>query len=123
MKIAIVGIGYADGVPRILSNRIRVLTHGQGVRQIGAITMDQLMLDVSEIDNVQEGDVVTLLGQANATPDAQIWLSADHWAKLADTISWEILCGFKHRLPRITAEQGGFSAKVQADQIANQVAH
>lgn len=96
MKIAVLGIGYADGVPRILSNRLEGVLHGQRVRQIGAITMDQMMVDVSAIKSVQEGDVVTLLGQAGRHV-----LSADQWAKMANTISWEILCGFKHRLPRI----------------------
>ncbi len=96
MKIATVGIGYADGVPRSLSNQMEVVVHHQRIRQIGAITMDQLMLDVSGLDQVQEGDVVTLLGQVG-----EHRLSADHWAEMAGTISWEILCGFKHRLPRI----------------------
>lgn len=95
-KIAIVGIGYADGVPRILSDRIDCAVRGELVRQIGAITMDQLALDVTELETVQEGDVVTLLGQAG-----KHCLSADRWAELAQTISWEILCGFKHRLPRV----------------------
>ncbi|MEL6856270.1 MAG: alanine racemase [Cyanobacteria bacterium J06607_13] len=97
MKIAIVGIGYADGVPRLLTNQLEVVVRGQRVKQIGAITMDQLMLDVSSVSGIQENDVVTLLGTSQ---DA--FLSADHWAELTETISWEILCGFKHRLPRIT---------------------
>ena len=97
MKIAIVGIGYADGVPRLLSNQLEVVVRGQRVKQIGAITMDQLMLDVSSVPGIQENDVVTLLGTSQ---DAV--LSADRWAELTGTISWEILCGFKHRLPRIT---------------------
>lgn len=104
MRIAIVGIGYADGVPRVLSNQLDVVVQGQRVRQIGAITMDQLMLDVSHLNSVQEGDIVTLLGQSG-----EHTLSADDWAQLSGTISWEILCGFKHRLPRI------LSAGVDAD--------
>ncbi len=96
MRIAVLGIGYADGVPRILSNRLEGVLHGQRVRQIGAITMDQMMVDVSNIQSVQEGDIVTLLGQVESHV-----LSADQWAQMANTISWEILCGFKHRLPRI----------------------
>ena len=96
MQIAIVGIGYADGVPRVLSNQMQVVVNGQRVNQIGAITMDQLMLDVSNLQSVRAGDVVTLLGPAGGHT-----LSADHWADMANTISWEILCGFKHRLPRI----------------------
>ncbi|MEL4896147.1 alanine racemase [Crocosphaera sp. Alani8] len=96
MKIAVVGIGYADGVPRNLSNRLQVLIHGQRASQIGAITMDQLMLDVSHLRRVKVGDVVTLIGK-----DGKQEIAADHWAKMLGTISWEILCGFKHRLPRI----------------------
>ncbi len=99
MKIAIVGIGYADGVPRILSNKMEAVVHHQRIRQIGAITMDQLMLDVSNLSQVQEGDIVTLLGQSGGHT-----LSADQWAEMAGTISWEILCGFKHRLPRIQSD-------------------
>ncbi|WP_193196323.1 alanine racemase [Nostoc sp. MG11] len=96
LRLAVVGIGYADGVPRNLSNKMQVLIRGQRVSQIGTITMDQLMLDVSAIPNVQEGEVVTLLGEQG---NEQI--SADDWAEQLNTISWEILCGFKHRLPRV----------------------
>lgn len=94
--IAVVGIGYADGVPRHLSNQMKVLIRGQFVPQIGAITMDQLMLDVTAIPDLQVGEVVTLLGS-----DRHHSISADDWAEQLGTISWEILCGFKHRLPRI----------------------
>ncbi|MEB3295136.1 MAG: alanine racemase [Synechococcales bacterium] len=96
MQVAVIGIGYADGVPRNLSNQMEVLIRGQRVRQIGAITMDQIMLDVSAIDHLQEGEVVTVLGKSG---DQQI--TADDWAQQLGTISWEILCGFKHRLPRV----------------------
>jgi len=94
--LAVVGIGYADGVPRNLSNKMQALIRGQRVSQIGAITMDQLMLDVSAIPNIQEGEVVTLLGKQGKEQ-----ISADDWAEQLNTISWEILCGFKHRLPRV----------------------
>lgn len=100
LRMAVVGIGYADGVPRNLSNRIHVLVRGQRVPQIGAVTMDQMMIDVSQVPDLQEGDVVTLLGR-----DGHQWLSADDWAQVLGTISWEILCGFKHRLPRIAVSQ------------------
>jgi alanine racemase len=96
IRLAIIGIGYADGVPRNLSNKMQVLIRGQRIPQIGAITMDQIMLDISSIPSIQEGEVVTLLGQEQ---DEQI--TADDWAKQLDTISWEILCSFKHRLPRV----------------------
>jgi alanine racemase len=96
LAIAVVGIGYADGVPRNLSNRLQVLVRGQLVPQIGSITMDQLMIDVSQIHDLQPGEIVTLIGK-----DGNLEISADDWANQLGTISWEILCGFKHRLPRI----------------------
>jgi alanine racemase len=96
MRLAAIAIGYADGVPRNLSNKMQVLLRGQQVPQIGAITMDQLMLDVSAIPDLQTGEVVTLLGK-----EGNAEISADDWATTLGTISWEILCGFKHRLPRV----------------------
>ncbi len=96
MMIAVVGIGYADGVARNLSNRLQAIVRGQLVPQIGAITMDQMILDVSNLDNLQTGEIVTLLGQ-----EGEHTITADDWANILDTISWEILCGFKHRLPRV----------------------
>ena len=94
MKMAIVAIGYADGIPRGLSNRIRVAVNGQKVAQVGTITMDQCAIDVTHVPNVNLGDEVTFLGGDSEN-------TADDWANLLGTISWEILCGFKHRLPRI----------------------
>ena len=94
--IAVVGIGYADGVVRNLSNRLQVIIRGELVQQIGAITMDQMILDVSHLDNLQPGEIVTLLGQ-----EGEHQITADDWANILGTISWEILCGFKHRLPRV----------------------
>jgi alanine racemase len=99
-RVATVGIGYADGVPRNLCNRMQVLLRGKKIPQIGAVTMDQLMLDVSSIADLQAGEIVTLIGT-----DGSEQISADDWATLLDTISWEILCGFKHRLPRIAVNQ------------------
>jgi alanine racemase len=101
MTLAVIGIGYADGVPRCLSNQMTVSINGQAVRQVGAITMDQIMLDVTDVPQIQEGDVVTLLGQ-----DGEQVMTADDWAEKLGTISWEILCGFKNRLPRVTVNAG-----------------
>jgi alanine racemase len=95
-KIAIVGIGYADGIPRLLSNKMKVIIRGEFAHQIGNITMDQIMIDVSHIPDLKVGDVVTLLGK-----EGDLAITADDWANTLGTISWEILCSFKHRLPRI----------------------
>lgn len=97
MMLATVAIGYADGIPRNLSNQMEVLVRGVRVPQVGAITMDQLMLDVSAVPNLQEGEIVTLIGQ-----DGSDRITADDWANKLGTISWEILCSFKHRLPRLS---------------------
>jgi alanine racemase len=95
-QIAVIGIGYADGIPRNLSNKMQVLVRGKFVRQVGAVTMDQLMLDVTDIPDLEVGEVVTLLGK-----DGENKITADDWAATLGTISWEILCSFKHRLPRV----------------------
>ncbi|MBE9047131.1 alanine racemase [Pleurocapsales cyanobacterium LEGE 10410] len=99
-KIAVVGIGYADGVPRNLSNRLQAIVCGKLVPQIGSITMDQLMLNIDDLPQVRPGEVVTLIGQQN-----DLRITAEDWATTLDTISWEILCSFKHRLPRIFNNQ------------------
>ncbi len=100
LKIAVVGIGYADGVPRILSSRMVVLVRGKRVRQLGTITMDQIMIDVSEVLDIQVGEVVTLIGQ-----DGDNIILAEEWAVLAETIPYEIVCGFQNRLPRVKRPQ------------------
>lgn len=96
LKIAIVGIGYADGIPRLLSNKMKVIIRGKYAQQIGNITMDQLMLNVDDFPDLEVGETVTLLGK-----EGDIEITADDWANTIGTISWEILCSFKHRLPRV----------------------
>ena len=96
MRLAVAGIGYADGIPRNLSNKMQVLIRGVKVPQIGTITMDQIMLDISSLPDVQEGEIVTILGS-----EGKEHITAEDWATQLNTISWEILCSFKHRLPRV----------------------
>jgi alanine racemase len=95
-RIAIVSIGYADGVPRNLFNQMQVLVKGQAVPQLGAITMDQVAIDVTSIPEVVVGDIATLLGQ-----DGDRHILAEDWAEPLGTISYEIVCGFQQRLPRV----------------------
>ena len=95
-KVATIPIGYADGVPRSLSNRIYGLINGKRVRQIGNITMDQMMFDISNVDNVNIGDTITLLGS-----DGDEFIPIDFWAKMLNTINYEITCRLKVRLPRV----------------------
>jgi alanine racemase len=97
IRLAVVDIGYADGIPRRLSNRMQGIIRGQLVPQIGSITMDRIMLDVTQIPDLQVGEIVTILGR-----DGDVQITADDWANELGTISWEILCGFKGRLPRVS---------------------
>ena len=95
-KIATIPIGYADGVSRSLSNQIYGIINGQKVKQIGNITMDQIVFDVTDVKNIKKGDIVTLLGQ-----DGDEFISIDEWANILGTINYEISCNLKVRLPRI----------------------
>ena len=98
-RLAVLGIGYADGVPRQLSNQMEVLFNGQRLPQVGAITMDQLVLDATDCPSLEQGSVVTLLGH-----DGDDEITPGQWSERCQTIPWEILCGFKHRLPRLHAD-------------------
>jgi len=92
IKVATVPVGYADGVPRALSNKIYGEINGRKVKQIGNITMDQMMFDISGID-ANEGDIITLLDDKE--------LSIDSWAEILHTINYELTCRLKVRLPRV----------------------
>ncbi|MEW5821752.1 MAG: alanine racemase [Cyanobacteriota bacterium] len=96
VTIATLPVGYADGVSRRLSNKIYGSTNGMKVPQIGNITMDQMMLDVSEINDIAIGDIITLLDADNTTS-----MSIDDWAKILGTINYEVPCLLKVRLPRV----------------------
>jgi alanine racemase len=94
--IATLPIGYADGYPRLLSNRGEVLINGKRAAVAGRVCMDLTMIDVTDIEKIQPGDEVVLLGRQG---DAEI--SADEMAAWANTISYEILTSISNRVPRI----------------------
>lgn len=94
-KVATIPIGYADGVSRNLSNRIFASLGGKMIKQIGRITMDQMMFDITGTD-AKVGDVITLLGK-----DENDYYSVDEWAKILNTINYELTCRLKVRLARI----------------------
>lgn len=93
-KVATIPIGYADGVARNLSGKITAWLNGKYVKQIGRITMDQIMFDVNDVD-CSVGDVIVLLGEENKED------TIDSWAKKLNTINYELTCRLKMRLPRI----------------------
>ena len=94
-KIATIPIGYADGVFRGLSNKIYGIINGKKVKQIGNITMDQMMFDITDC-NAQEGDIITLIGK-----DGNEEIRIDEWAKILNTIHYELTCALRVRLPRV----------------------
>lgn len=96
IKIASVGIGYADGVPRALSNRLIVKINNKKYHQIGRICMDQLMIEINDENPIAIGDEVILI-DPNESKD----LTLEDWAKLTNTITDEIICQFTTRLKRI----------------------
>ena len=97
--IAALPIGYADGYSRILSNKSKVLLHGMEAPAVGNITMDQFMIDVTEIakqKDVRPGDEVVLIGRSGLKQ-----VSADDIAGILGTINYEVICMLKNRIPRI----------------------
>ena len=94
--VATVPVGYADGYPRHLYHRASVLVNGQRAKIIGRVCMDQLMVNVTDIHGVKEGDTVTLFGH-----DGDAFLSVDELAGYNHTISYELVCLLSKRVPRI----------------------
>ncbi len=95
-KIASVSIGYADGIPRNLSNKeMLVKVNGKYAKVLGRICMDQLVIDVSDIDNVEIGNEVYIIDGKDRK------LSSEKLSEKAQTITNEILCRLAIRLPRI----------------------
>lgn len=94
MKVATLSVGYADGMPRLLSNKGRVLIGGEYCEILGRVCMDQIVVDVTD-KPVKMGDTVTLIGECDGAK-----ITADEWATIANTINYEIVCGIAHRVPR-----------------------
>ena len=98
-KLAVLSIGYADGVPRNLSGKINVIFKNKLYPQVGSITMDQMMVDITGSDEIKVGSTVVLLGS-----EGDKMISPVDWARESNTIPWEILCSFKNRLPRVQVD-------------------
>jgi len=98
-KLAVLSIGYADGVPRNLSGKINVIHNNKIYPQVGSITMDQMMVDITGSSEIKVGSTMVLLGS-----DGDKTISPLEWARKSNTIPWEILCSFKNRLPRVQVD-------------------
>lgn len=95
MRAAVLAIGYADGYKHSLSNKAEVLIRGKRCPVRGSVCMDQTVVDVSALADVQDGDIVTLIG-ADGTDE----ITAEELARHAGTIPYDILTGIGNRVPR-----------------------
>lgn len=91
-KVGVLPLGYGDGFSRKLSNKAHVLIKGRKVSIIGNICMDQLILDLTDIDDIKVGEEVIIYGEDNPV---------EYFADILDTISYEIYCNISERIPRI----------------------
>jgi alanine racemase len=97
--IATIPVGYADGYTRLFSNRAKVIIEDEYAPVVGNVTMDQIMVDVTDIankKNITQGTEVILIGNSGNKK-----VTADYLANLVGTISYEILCMLKDGIPRI----------------------
>ena len=94
-KLATVSVGYGDGYPRALSSKGYVLVRGQKAPIVGRVCMDQMMVDVTDIENVTRADIVTLIGK-----DGDAEITVEEIAALACTFNYEFVCDLGKRIPR-----------------------
>lgn len=95
-KIATIPIGYGDGYPRSLSNKGYVLIRGEKAPIVGRVCMDQFMVDVTDIQDVCEGDIVTLIGD-----DGEHTITAELLGDMSGRFNYELVCDLNKRLPRV----------------------
>jgi alanine racemase len=95
-RVAAIPIGYADGYNRLLTNRGEVLIHGFRAPVAGTVCMDWILVDVTDLPDVQIGDQVTLLGR-----DGDAIITAEEWADKVGSITYEVFCQVSKRVPRV----------------------
>ncbi len=106
-RIMTVPVGYGDGYPRSLSNKGYVLIHGQKAPILGRICMDQFMADVTEIDNVEYGDRIVLIGK-----DKDEEITVDMLSELSGRFNYEFVTDFGIRIPREYVRGGEVVAQI-----------
>ena len=97
--LAVVPVGYADGLPRLCSNGLEMLVRGKRAPIVGRVCMDMCMVDVTDIPGVRPGDVATVYGS-----DGDDSVTVEAAADRAGTIQYELLCGVSERVPRVYVE-------------------
>ena len=100
-RVATVPVGYADGYRRSLSNKFHVLIHGQKAPILGRVCMDQLMVDITGIDDVAIGNKVVLIGTFGEET-----ITTEEIADAAGSFNYEFLCGISRRVPRYYCQDG-----------------
>ncbi|MGA2338742.1 MAG: alanine racemase [Terracidiphilus sp.] len=100
MRLALVSAGYGDGLTRSLGNHFSLLVRGQRAPLVGRVSMDQIVLDVTEIPGVAPGDEVVILGTQGAESGNETITAFDH-ADAAGTIPWDVFTRIAARVPRI----------------------
>lgn len=95
-QVAILCAGYGDGLPRAASNRAHVLVHGRRCPVLGRVTMDQTVVDVTDVPGVRCGDEAVLVGRQHGAE-----ITIGEFSRWADTIPWETLCSVTKRVPRL----------------------
>jgi alanine racemase len=95
-RIAVLPVGYADGYPRLLSNRARVVVGGAYAPVVGRVSMDLTIVDVSHIRGVSVGEEVILIGSIGGKS-----VDAVELARWCESVPYEILCGLSQRVPRV----------------------
>ena len=99
--VATLSAGYADGVPRLLSNKGNVIIGGKIAPIIGRVCMDQFMVDVTHVPGVKAGDTATVFGR-----DGELEITADEVAESIGTIGYELTCDINRRVPRVYIKDG-----------------
>jgi len=94
--IATLALGYADGYPRYLSGKGRVIVNGVYAPVVGNICMDQCMIDVTDVPGVKLGDEVVVMGS-----QGDLTIPADEIGEKTGTINYEVVCAFGQRLPKV----------------------
>ncbi len=94
--LAVLAIGYADGLNRNLSNRASFLLHGKFVPVVGRICMDMCMVDVTEVPEAKVGDTVTIFGKNGGAS-----ITVEELSNRLNTIPYEVLCDINKRVPRV----------------------
>jgi alanine racemase len=98
-RIAVLPVGYADGLNRALSSRGRVIVGESYAPIVGRISMDLTLADVTGLPGISVGDEVILLGASQGSSEG-LSMDAQEHAALANTVAYEILCGISKRVPR-----------------------